>query len=153
MGDIPLMDKIQDQLYIGDVDDAKDYEYLEKKGIEVVLNLSSWHPKHEGFNEVTWINIPIKDGKGDQYSFDIAVQNAINQIKSDKTLMINCAAGVSRSGTVTATALAQIKGMKLREALKEVEEARPIINPNNEILQHGDKFLEKGSFSTASEEK
>lgn len=147
------MNRIEKNVYIGDVDDVKDYEHLEKQGIDVIINLSSWNPGREVFNDFTWITIPLRDGKGKQESFNAAVHNVIREHNSDRTVMVNCAAGVSRSAAVLSTALASNKGIKLQEALNKIREERPIVNPNQEVIQHGKNFLNQTQFTTASEEK
>ena len=154
------MKQIKDNLYLGDVNDIKKIEEKAEdttqdkhKGIDVIINLSGYNPHRVAMEIYTWINIPMKDGKGSQHTFNIAAENTINQIKTNKTVLINCAAGISRSTGVMATALAQIEGKTFHQTLKTIEKEKPAVNPNPGIKTHAENFLKKSSFTKADDRK
>ena len=54
----------------------------------------------------------------------------------EKIVLVNCAAGISRSSTIVIAYLMKYHGLKLREALVGVRDKRNIICPNKNFLQH-----------------
>jgi protein-tyrosine phosphatase len=152
------MIRIKNNLYLGDLNDIKKIEDKSKnttqdkyKDIEVILNLSGYSPHRNAMDMYTWLNIPMKDGKGSQHTFNIAAQNAVNQIKTDKTVLINCAAGISRSTGVIATAIAHIEGKTFSQAMNQLKKKQPAANPDQGIKEHAEKFLQKTQFTAAGE--
>jgi len=143
------MEKVKDNLYIADLNDIKNIEKMQEEEIDVIINLSGWSPDRIHMNKFTWVSIPIKDGAGRQHSFNTAVHAVINQINNDKKTVVNCAAGVSRSGGVLATAIAATQSLEFEKALNQVMEARPVVNPNDHIRRHGKKFLGETTFTPA----
>lgn len=74
---------------------------------------------------------PLADGPGNDWSaFEAAVDTARRLYRRDAPVLIHCAAGVSRSSTVVATALGAEEGRRFDDALSIVREARPIATPH-----------------------
>lgn len=138
--------KIKDKLYIGDVTELRKTEE-NQIDIDVILNLSSYKSNRQQATDYTWIDLYIRDSKHSQHSFNTAVQIAVQQIKSNKKVLINCAAGISRSTTVTATALAEIEDKSFQEALEQVKEHRETANPAPGLREHAKNYLASKSVS------
>lgn len=128
------MDKIRDYLYVGDYDDGTLEEMPEK--IDFVVSLMGG-----GFQPQTDLWYPLKDGGNSEDRFNGAVENVLQAIERGDTVLVHCAMGQSRSPAVVATALAEKEDMSFEEALKEVEEVRPIANPVQVLKKLGKKYL------------
>ena len=57
-----------------------------------------------------------------------------------KRVLINCAAGVSRSPTITIAYLVKYSNMTLKQAFQHVSAIRPIIRPNNSFWKQLIRF-------------
>jgi len=104
---------------------------LEKLGISpdyiVSLNGSS--------TDATTDHHPLKDGYVNIYDpFVTAIDTTRKRIREDGTVIVNCAAGVSRSSTVLATAMAVEEGIKLSEAIETVKQHRQRARPHPKLL-------------------
>lgn len=74
---------------------------------------------------------PLEDGPGNEWTaFERAVDTARRVIQQDGSVLIHCKAGISRSSTVIATALAAEESLPLRESLSVVLRARPTATPH-----------------------
>ncbi len=74
---------------------------------------------------------PLEDGPGNEWSqFEAAVDTARELLGSDGPALIHCKAGISRSTTLLATAIAAEEGRSFREALSMVQAARPLAVPH-----------------------
>jgi len=60
--------------------------------------------------------------------------------KNDDKILIHCHAGISRSTAAAILVLCQ-HGMSPKEALKQIQEERPILWPNDRFIVFGDKIL------------
>ena len=74
---------------------------------------------------------PLHDGPGNDWSaFEAAADTARTLYRSEGSVLIHCRAGISRSATLIATALAAVEGRRFRAALATVQEARPQAVPH-----------------------
>ena len=123
------MDKINDYLWISDLLKDEEYDKL-PEAVDRVVNVSGY----SGDNADLWY--PLKDGENQQIRFDAAVKNTLDYIEEGDTVLIHCAAGVSRSVGVGMAVLKELEGLTLIEARDMIQDIRPIANPNEDILLH-----------------
>lgn len=129
------MDQITDKLWLGSVTDAIDEKALSENKIQAILCVMDGYQedyflrgtKYEGFQRTA---VPMLDGVPDQ---EVLIRQALNvandYLDAGYTTLIHCAAGISRSSSITIGTL--MKRMKLSwdEAERYVRERRPMINP------------------------
>ena len=74
---------------------------------------------------------PLKDGFiNDQEEFADAVATTRDSIRADGTVIVNCSAGISRSTTVIATAIAAEDDLSFEAAVDEIKDTRPRAQPH-----------------------
>ncbi|WP_323190096.1 dual specificity protein phosphatase [Halostella sp. PRR32] len=74
---------------------------------------------------------PLTDGPGNGWVvFESAVDTARTLYRREGSVLVNCKAGISRSTTVIAAALAAEEDRTFRDALAFVHDARPYAMPN-----------------------
>lgn len=74
---------------------------------------------------------PLVDGPGNDWrEFEAAVDAARRLHRRDGSVLVHCRAGVSRSSTLVATAVAAEEGRPFGDALAGVQEARPHAIPH-----------------------
>ena len=70
---------------------------------------------------------PLQDGPGNTWkTFERAVDTTRELSTRDGSLLVHCNAGISRSATLLATAIAAEEDRQLRDALDIVQQARPL---------------------------
>lgn len=84
----------------------------------------------------------LDDGYINPYSeFTAAVEAARKRIRDDGTVVVNCAAGISRSATIIATALAVEEARPFAAVVKEIRETREYARPNYKLVVSACRYL------------
>ena len=110
-------------LYLGN-EAAADPERHDRT-FEYVLSASS-----EAY-PLTTHHRPLTDGPGNAWTaFEDAVDTARRLYRREGSLLVHCRAGISRSTTLVATALAAEEDRRFRDALALVQDARPAALPH-----------------------
>lgn len=74
---------------------------------------------------------PLIDGRGNEWAaFESAVDTARSLYRRDGAVLIHSKAGISRSTTLIATAIAAEEQRNLHEAVALVRDARPVATPH-----------------------
>lgn len=85
-------------------------------------------------SEATTDHYPLKDGfVNDQEQFTEAVEMTRQRLREPGTVIVNCAAGISRSTTVSATALAAEEDRPFNTVVEEIKETRPQARPHPKL--------------------
>lgn len=125
---------IKGKLYLGDMFDACDPEFLDFFTIDTIICVASR------------LKLSNTDPKFKKYQFDIEDDYSCNineffdeintLIENNKTVLVHCAAGVSRSATIVLAYLIKYEHLSLEEAFLKVRQRRPRICPNKEFMKH-----------------
>ncbi|WP_058992976.1 dual specificity protein phosphatase family protein [Haloarcula sp. CBA1127] len=124
VSDEPVVRQIGNRaLYLGNKHAARPEAH--DRSFEHVLSATS-----EAY-PLTTAHHPLIDGAGNEWTaFEAAVDTARRFVRADSPALIHCKAGVSRSATLIATAIAAEENRPLSDALAAVRAARPIATPN-----------------------
>ena len=135
------MDEIIENLWLGNERASNNIPNLKDKGIKKVLTVMNY------FEGPNYGNQFFKQKRVNVE--DICRQNIIqyfgeclNFIKGDEKILVHCMVGSSRSATIVIAYLMWIKKWKLEQALKYVQEKRPIVEPNEGFLKQLEMFEE-----------
>ena len=136
------IDKIDENLYLGNVMAANNVEDLKAKGIKKVLTVMDFEiPKYDEKDFVHKV-FYIED-----YSGQNIIQyfgECLNFIKGEENVLVHCMAGASRSATIVIAYLMWTKKMKFDDALEFAKNKRSIVYPNRgfrEQLKMFEKML------------
>lgn len=124
----PEIDRIEENLYLGNEDTALDKEILLDHGITHILAVGPFvqMPFEENFR---YYNIPVNDSPHQDIScYFKPVFEFINQAK---TTYIHCSAGISRSPTFAIAYIMIARKMTFDKAFNFVKERRSKIRPND----------------------
>lgn len=84
----------------------------------------------------------LEDGPGNEWTaFAAAVDDARTLLVRDGTTLVHCRAGISRSTTLLATAIAAEEERSFRDALDEVQTARPPAMPHPALFENAIVYL------------
>jgi len=131
------------ELYIGDFQDASRPEKLRERGVDSVLKLTYQDPK-EGYPDSVEIHeFIMTDGPQNDYDrFVEATEKLLELFENGNTVFAHCNAGMSRSPTVSAAAIALYEDVEFRSALETIRESRDI-NPHPILLKQGKDVVEE----------
>jgi protein-tyrosine phosphatase len=138
VSDAPVIRQIGDRsLYLGNKHAARPEAH--DRSFEHVLSATS-----EAY-PLTTAHHPLTDGPGNEWAaFEAAVDTARRFVRAGGPALIHCKAGVSRSSTLLATAIAAEENRPLSNALASVQAARPIATPNPALYELAVIYLAAG---------
>lgn len=137
------MDRITDSLYVGDIRDAGNAEWLREGSPTAVLKLTHGDPSEPYPDAVTVRDVPMIDGPQNEYDdFERATETLLELLEADHVVFVHCAAGISRSGSVTAAALAVRRGTDFDSALDQVQDRRPRVMPHPHLREQAEQFVD-----------
>lgn len=92
--------------------------------------------------EATTDHHSLKDGYvNSQQRFRAAVEATRKRLREDGIVIVNCAAGISRSTTVTATAIAAEESLSFDAVVEEIKETRPLARPHPKLQLNALAYL------------
>lgn len=129
------MDKIYDNLYIGNWEEAANARLLASVGITAIFNLARERNDPVWDGPIVWVKCGIWDGPGNRVSdIELAV-NALGQLFEDgHRVMAHCAVGASRTPYICALAVARRSGRAFDEVLAEIKQRRPRTDIPNRLI-------------------
>ena len=132
------MSQINENLYLGNINDAQNVQKLLKLGIKKVLSLMEETQLLNYPNEIEHKLINIKDFPREniiQYFGDCLLF-----IDGNQKVLVHCYAGSSRSATIVIAYIMWKNQLDYNEASKIVEKIRPIIFPNYGFIRQLEIF-------------
>lgn len=129
-----MVSEIVDDLYIGDIDDARNHasEFDTIVSCCPIKSGAPFDPDHE---------FDMEDGSNEQSLFDAAVEVVRDELESDGRTLVHCAVGQSRSPAVVITAIAARNDLSWQAARDIVFRQRPMIAPHPELIEHSKTYL------------
>jgi protein-tyrosine phosphatase len=139
------MKQVYDNLYIGDVADADNPKKHRQENIEYILNVSGSGPNRDsapGYETVknnTYIHIPIADdGTNPDFLIQTVIETAeklYNQaVEEEKSLIIHCAAGMSRSPAIASALMSLENKRVVRENISRIKKVKSGVSPHDELV-------------------
>lgn len=128
----PIM--IINNLYLGNVDTAKDIMLLQKHGIKAIINISAGAIHFP--SEFIYLKVHLLDKSDSKITDHInTVINFINDNIQKGGVLVHCKAGMSRSPSfIFAYLMHSEMKMEADTALKLLKEKRPEIRPKKEFI-------------------
>ena len=121
------------KLYLGDMFDVNDDKTLRKNNISTIICVA------EGItiNKTPNINIYRYDLQ-DTYDCDISIyfDEISDLIHKQNSVLVNCAAGISRSSTIVIAYMMKYHNLNLKDAFLYVRERRNQICPNKKFMKY-----------------
>lgn len=126
---------IPKKLYLSNFRGADNLEKLQELGITGVVRCN-YSDEGRQLPDITYFNIDVDDESDQSDSLATHFKSANNFIDREKDfkVLVNCAAGISRSATVVLAYLVSRRKMSLFKAFQKVYRARPVIWPNEGFM-------------------
>lgn len=81
------------------------------------------------------------DGPHEYSVFKAAVERVRNALNNNQRVLVHCQAGASRSAGVCTSVLAVQQNISPDAAFKQVQDARPRVNPTDDIWQSIERYV------------
>jgi predicted protein tyrosine phosphatase len=125
-----MLDQIRPWLYIGGFRDSRDFPLLHSVHIGAILQLAG-DVQHPG---VESLYLPVEDGEALQPDvLKRGVEFIRAQKAAEKTILVACGAGVSRSTSFAVAALKEEENLTLAEAFSQVYLSHPDAFPHSAL--------------------
>ena len=142
------MNYIIDNIYLGNIDAARNITYLKEYNITTVVNCAEEFSSE--YEDIKFIELKLNDDP-DPESENIfpRIEIGYKFIKSHSknNVLVHCALGVSRSATMVVFYLMKEKGWDYDTCYQYIIERRPTIAPNEgyiyQLKQYYDKYIKK----------
>src|SRR5271157_135723 len=149
------MTQVDHRLWVGGYIQAAMLATENPKGITAVLNVST-EPPYDQNPQVIYQHIPFHDGASiPRRQFAECLGWLKFMYEAGHVILIHCAAGISRSVTITAAFMDYMGIADFDTALDRIRMARPIASPAPAVLVSAKKMLGvfpyDGSFEAAPE--
>lgn len=113
-------------LWLGHVGDVRDPVRVINAGVVAVVDLAMNEPMPQLTREMFYFRCPLIDGAGnDPWLLRLAVRTVSGLIRENVPTLVYCSAGMSRSPSIVAAAIADVRGISLAEAIKLVTTDAP----------------------------
>ena len=147
---IPILDHIINNLYLGDIEAAKQISNLEdNSNINTIVNVTN--TRYPSNQKIIYHHIDIDDSRKENISqyFDQFNKIVDNAQFHNKNVLVHCANSVSRSPTLVLAYLIH-KGLTLKEALNLLKKRDQYTHPNigfcRQLLDYEKYILGKNSI-------
>jgi protein-tyrosine phosphatase len=124
------IDKIIDNLYIGNYDSALDQNIIESYKIDVIINCTK--KTNRTILQVEYLQIPIDDPPSDSdinyvnSNFIFITDYIYDKIKSGKNVLVHCVMGSQRSAAIVAIYLMRGFNQNYKNTIQYMKSKRPI---------------------------
>jgi atypical dual specificity phosphatase len=129
-----MITRVWERLCLGSVKDAEHLASANPRGITTVVSLCPEQVVHRAGN-VSYVRIPIADACPISARQFEAVMAAVSAHIRTGAVLLNCAAGMSRSPIFVAAWMHRCGYLHLEAALQEIADLRPIIDPSPGLLK------------------
>lgn len=136
------MSKITDNIYVSDVEGAKNVAILKDKNVQYVITITKKSIFRISGIEYTQIMI---DDVGTVNFIDETidvVDKVVEHIQNDKIVLVHCYKGLSRSVCFVILVLIRI-GLSYEDAYNAVLKGRGIIDPNPDFIRQIEQFVSR----------
>ena len=99
-----------------------EFDWLLNQGVKSIVTMTENPLPNEWTNKIDYLHVPTEDFHApDMEGIDSAVEFIQNQIENDQSVMVHCAAGLGRAGTILACYFIKYQNYQLKTQLKKLE--------------------------------
>jgi len=101
-------------------------DWILKQGVKSIVTMTENALPEEWVGDISYLHVPTPDLTApDMDRIDIAVDFIHKKISDDQAVMVHCAAGMGRAGTILACYLVKYQKYSANDAIKKIRKERP----------------------------
>lgn len=104
----------------------EEINWVRKQGVKSIITMTERGLPDSWVEGLEYLHIPTEDlSAPDIDKIDVAVDFIHERIKNEDPVMVHCAAGIGRTGTILASYLVKYQNLTAKDAIAKIRQERP----------------------------